>query len=140
MTAFWRNWLMLWCWGVFAFGALLTLGGIPSADGPVRMLIGFLGGDQPLEMTPHLRFSLAVMGPVSMGWAFTAMAAIQAAIALGDKGRPIWLLTTLGVLTWFTIDSILSVTTGFWRNVIPNIGLVLGYLIPLFRAGVFKQG
>jgi hypothetical protein len=139
MTAFWRGWLMLWCWGVFVFGAVLTLGAFPAADGLVRMLLEPLGGGLPLEMTPHLRFSLAVMGPVSMGWAFTLMAAIQAAIALGDKGRPIWLLTTLGVLTWFTIDSILSVTTGFWRNVIPNVVLVVGYLIPLFRAEVFKR-
>lgn len=137
MSGFWRTWLMVWCGGVALFGLALTLGAFPATDAPMRWLLGTLGG-APVDMTPPLRFALGVMGPLSMGWALTFAAAFQGAMELGDSGRPIWRLTTAGVLVWFIIDSTLSVATGFGLNVAPNLVLLLGYLLPLLRSGVLR--
>ena len=138
MTAFWRNWLTIWCWAVFGFGVVLALGAVRATEWPVVWLLEMLGG-APVEMTPALRFSMAVMGPVSIGWSFTLMAAIRAAIELGDKGRPVWLATTLGAVSWFVLDSLLSVVTGFGLNVVPNVGFIATYLIPVVASGVLKR-
>ncbi|NBB17262.1 hypothetical protein GVN21_18015 [Caulobacter sp. SLTY] len=137
MSTFWKNWLMAWCGGVALFGVVLTTGAFPATDGLMRWLLGVLGG-APAEMTPPLRFALAVMGPVSIGWALTFAAAFRAAIMLGDAGAPVWRLTTAGVLVWFVVDSSLSVATGFGLNVAPNVVLLAGYLLPLIRTGVLS--
>jgi len=60
---------------------------LEAASWPVGTFFSFPRPGIPAEFTPHLRFSPAVMGPV-----------------------------TLGVLTWFIIDSILLVATGFCDN------------------------
>lgn len=138
MTDFWRRWLAVWCLAVFGFGLLLAGGGLPATDGPVRLLLGQLAGG-PIEFTPALRFSMAVMGPVSMGWAITMWAAIRAADMLGSRGGPIWRLVTAGAVTWFVIDSLLSVATGFALNVVPNILYIAAFLLPMRAIGAFSQ-
>ncbi len=138
MTDFWRRWLFIWCLAIFGFGLILAGGALPATDGPIRLLLGILGGGAPVDFSPVLRFSLAVMGPVSMGWAITCWGAIRAADLLGARGGPIWRLVTAGALTWFVVDPILSVATGFWPNVIPNIGYIVAFLIPVLKTGVLS--
>ncbi len=142
MTGFWRHWMTVWCFGVGAFGILLALGALPAADAPIRILFDFLDGPgtSGVDFTPHLRFSLAIMGPITVGWSITLLAAIRAANALGpEAGRPIWWLITISALVWYIIDSSLSVATGFWRNTIPNTVLLAGYLLPVWRTGVLGR-
>lgn len=94
-----------------------------------------------MEMTPHLRFALAVMGPVTLGWALTLIGATEAARYLpAPIARRTWLWITAGVLAWMVIDSILSVTTGFALNLIPNTLYVIAFLIPVIRSEVLKTG
>ncbi|MCJ8499855.1 hypothetical protein [Desulfatitalea alkaliphila] len=140
MKDIWRTWMMLWALAVGGFGIVLTLGALDATSWPVRTLFTFLRPDIPADFTPHLRFSLAVLGPVTLGWCFTLIGVIKASDHLPDATHKyIWTWVTLGVLTWFIIDSILSVATGFWRNTIPNITYLVAYLIPLFQSGVMKR-
>jgi hypothetical protein len=47
-----------------------------------------VGGGAPLEWTPHLRFSVALMGAVTMGWGVTYLALFMAAHRLGASIAP----------------------------------------------------
>lgn len=138
MNGFWRGWLLIWCLGSGLFSLILALGGLPQSDGGARAIFAVLGAPEADLFTPTLRFSVAVMGAVSIGWTIAIYAGIQAADALGGRAAPIWRLLMLSVGVWFVIDSILSVATGFGANVLPNIVLLTGFFIPILATGVHK--
>ncbi|MFC4441973.1 hypothetical protein [Caulobacter henricii] len=138
MSGFWRNWLMAWCGSVVLFGAVLVGGGFEATSGPVRLIFGFLDGPMPLDLNAQMRFSLALMGAVSIGWAVTAAGMIQAGLLLGERGRPVWLWLTAGVLTWFIIDTPMSIATGYGLNALPNLFLLVTFLLPILRSGVLR--
>lgn len=139
MSAFWRGWLIVWCWLVIVFGLVLAGGGLDATDGPAEMIYGIVGGGASFEWTPHLRFSVALMGAVTMGWGITFLATFMAAHRLGDQAAPVWRLATGGVLVWFIIDSALSAATGFALNVVPNVALLIGYIVPVAASGVMRS-
>lgn len=139
MSAFWRGWLNVWCLLVFVFGLVLAGGGLAATSGPSEMLFGVLGGQLELTWTPHLRFSVALMGAVTMGWAVTFFAAFSAAHRLGDQAAIIWRWITGSLLVWFVVDSALSVATGFALNAVSNAGLLVGYLIPVLASGALSR-
>lgn len=140
MDGVWLNWMRLWCLSVGGFGLIITLGAIEATAGPTRLLLTILGGGEPLDMTAHLRFSLAVMGPVTLGWCLTLLGATEAARKLPrDAARVLWGWITAGVLGWALIDSILSVSTGFALNIVPNLLYVITYAIPIYASGVLKR-
>ena len=135
MSPFWRNWLIIWAWSVILFGVIIAGGAFEATSGPISALYDLLQGPGPITNDPALRFSLAVMGCVSIGWGVTGLLAIMAAIKLGDKGQPVWNAITLGLFVWFISDCALSFATGYGLNVVPNILLLTGYLIPLIASG-----
>ncbi len=139
MSGFWRTWFMVWCFSLGIFGLVLAGGGVEPTSGPVRFVLSILKGDSAIAFEPPLRFSLAVLGAVSLGWAVTLYFMINAAIDLAGKGRPFWNAITAGMVSWFVIDSTLSVVTGFGLNVLPNIALAGTYLIGLFGSGALKR-
>ncbi|MFN3521123.1 MAG: hypothetical protein ACK4YQ_02660 [Phenylobacterium sp.] len=139
MNAFWRNWMWGWCAAVGLFGAVLALGGLPATGEPARLLLDVLNGPAPVALDGALRFSVAVLGAVTIGWSLTLAAAIRAALELGEGAGPVWRLTLAGVVGWFVIDSILSVATGFALNVVPNLILLATFLWPLQRSGALRS-
>lgn len=138
MNGFWRGWLLVWCLGSGLFSVILALGGLPQTDEGTRAIFWLLGAPEADLFTPTLRFSVAVMGAVSIGWTIATYAGIQAADAMGSRGAPIWRLLMLSVGVWFIVDSLLSVATGFAANVLPNIALLAGFFIPILATGVHK--
>lgn len=139
MSTFWRSWLLVWCVGVFVFGLVLAGGAFEATSGPVRMIYESLRGPGDLVLDPAMRFTLAVMGCVSLGWAVTMFLMMRVAFSLGERARPVWVGLTLGVLVWFVTDSTLSVATGYGLNVVPNTLLLSTYLIGVFAGGALKQ-
>jgi hypothetical protein len=139
MSTFWRNWLIVWCGGVLVFGLVLAGGAFDATSGPVSLIYQSLQGPAPLVLDPAMKFTLAVMGCVSIGWAVTMLMIILAAPSLGDRARPVWLGLTAGVASWFVTDSILSVATGFGLNVAPNTILMTTYLVAVFASGALKR-
>lgn len=140
MSVLWRNWLNVWCWLVVGFGVLLAGAGFDATDGAIELLLELLGPQAgALTWTPHLRFSTALMGAVTIGWGLTFLAAFGAAHRLGDQAGPVWRLLTVAVVAWFAIDGALSVATGFALNIAPNTALLIGYLVPLLASGALKQ-
>lgn len=140
MTGFWRGWFLIWCLAIGLFGAVLSGGAFEATSGPVRLVLTSLQGPSAPQLDATLRFSLAVMGAVSIGWAVTLAFIIRAAIQLEDRSRPLWNAISAGMVSWFVIDSTLSVATGFGLNVLPNIALAGMYLVGLFGSGVLRRG
>lgn len=140
MSRFWQNWMTVWCIGIGLFGITLAAGALEATSEPTRIVFQLLNGPGELNLDPHMRFSLAVLGAVSIGWGITLFATMQAVNQL-DKAasKPIWILVIVSVLTWAAIDTALSIATGFWRNAIPNLAYVLTFLLPVLQSGVLKD-
>jgi hypothetical protein len=139
MSGFWRTWFAVWCLSIGAFGVVLAGGAFEATSGPVRLVVASLHGPSPALFDPPLRFSLAVMGAVSIGWAVTLYFIVRSATDLGARGRPLWHAITAGMTSWFLIDSALSVATGFGLNVAPNLVLAGMYVVGVIGSGVLKR-
>ena len=139
MSGFWRNWFVIWCFAICMFGVVLAGGAFEATSAPVRLVLAMLRGPSEALFDPPLRFSLAVLGAVSIGWAVTLYFVIGAAIALGDRGRPLWNAISAGMVSWFVIDSSLSIATGFGLNAVANLALAAMYVVGLFGSGALKR-
>ncbi len=139
MNAFWKNWIKVWCCGIILFGTVLAAGGLPATDGIVRTLFSILSSE-PLPDgfldAPGIRFSVALMGAVTMGWGLTILFLLP---AIHAAGVPAWRRLTAALAIWFVIDGILSASTGFPLNNLPNIALMAGYLAPLLASAATKS-
>jgi hypothetical protein len=85
MRGFWKSWLTVWCWATIGFGAMLAGAGIPGADGLARFYYDLiywpLDGQSPFDA--DLKFTVAVLGAVVIGWAVAILGLIAAGAALG---------------------------------------------------------
>ncbi len=138
MSGFWRTWFLVWCLSIGLFGVVLAGGALPATDGAVRVVLALTHGPTEPLFDPPLRFSLGVMGGVSIGWAVMLHFVLQEAIRQGAAGRPLWNAISAGMITWFVIDSTLSVATGYGLNVVPNLGLLGMYVVGLMQSGALK--
>lgn len=139
MSGFWRVWLIVWSLGIFLFGVVLAGGAFEATSGPVRWLLETLHGPGDVVFDPTLRFSLAVMGCVSLGWAAMTLAVMLVAFRMGDRAGPLWSAITVGIVVWFVTDSTLSAATGFALNIVPNVALLATYLIGVVGGGAFRK-
>ena len=138
MSGFWRRWMAAWRLSVAGFGLVLSGAAFEATSGPVRMIFALVGEALPAEMEP-LRFSIALMGAVTLGWWLTLEAAFKAIDLLGDRATPVWRGVTVSVVGWYVIDGALSAATGYALNILPNTLLLVGYLIPVLAAGVMRR-
>lgn len=130
----WANQMTLWCGGVMAFGLLLISGAFGATDGAMTLLLELLGAGRPITYDPLHRFSIALMGAVSLGWGATLLSAARITPDLStQQAQKLWRMVTYAILLWFVVDSALSVATGFWRNAIPNTVLLVWYLLLVAR-------
>ncbi|WP_421737171.1 hypothetical protein [Caulobacter sp.] len=139
MSVFWRNWMTGWCWAVGVFGVVLAGAGLDVTSGPVRLVFALLQGPEALVLNAQMRFSVALMGAVTIGWSITLMAAIKAAQQLGAAGRSTWVGVIVSVVSWYVIDSSLSIATGFGVNAISNTLFLAAFLLPMARSGVLRS-
>ncbi len=139
MTPFWNGWITATCITLGVLGIALAAGGLEATDGAARLYFTLIASPGTLEFDPYLRISLAVLGAVCVGWSLTLLAAVKAANALtGDSARPVWRLITLSLITWFVIDSSLSMAIGFVGNAMVNSLFFVALLVPILRCGVLK--
>lgn len=139
MTGLWKTWITIWCWGVILFGVLLAGAAFPATDAGVRFLYGLLSsGPLPSDFlaAPGIRFSIALMGAVSIGWGCTMLFLLP---VIHAAGAPAWRGLTAALAVWFVIDGILSASTGFPLNNLSNLALAIGYAIPLLASGALKS-
>ena len=139
MNGMWKNWMVAWCGGVILFGVVLAAGGLPATDGAVTFLYNLLGGLAPGELNLDalgMRFSIALMGAVTIGWGLTILLLLPA-VHVG--GAPAWRGLTLALAAWYVIDGALSAATGFALNIVPNTALAVAYLVPVMASGALRS-
>lgn len=139
MSAFYRNWLNLWAWGVIAFGAILALFAFPATELPSRLFYDLIQNPVAAEPDRHFRFAMGLMGCISMGWGLTMRVLFQVAAQLqAEPARTLWRGMTIAALFWFVTDSFVSIHTGFPLNAVSNSVLAALYLIPVLGSGVLR--
>ena len=133
-------WMRGWCAAIGLFGMVLVGGGFEATSGPIRLFFEFLNGPGELDLNPHIRFILAILGAVTIGWGLTLMAVIQAHWQLGKQAsKSIWMGIAASIVIWYVMDSILSIATGFWLNAVSNTIFSATFLIPIIRSGVLRS-
>jgi hypothetical protein len=133
-------WMTVWCTAIGLFGLIIIGGGFEATSGPIRMFFNLLDGPGELDLNPHMRFTLAVLGAVTIGWSVTLLVAIQAAHQLEQQTkRSIWIGIVASIMFWYVIDSSLSIATGFWHNAISNTIISATFLIPVIRYGLLRS-
>jgi hypothetical protein len=133
-------WMTAWCAAVGLFGIILVGGGFEATSTPTRFVYDLLGGTGQLDLNPPMRFTVAILGAVTLGWSLMLMAVIQAANQLEKhESRRIWIGITASFVAWYVIDSILSIATGFWLNAVSNTIFGATFLIPVIRSGVLRS-
>lgn len=135
MTPFWKNWLEVWCWAMVAFGALFAACAIPALDGGTRLFydVVYWPIDGASGFEEGTRFTCALLGAVTMGWALTIRGLVNAAHALG---APAWRALIAAVMLWYVIDSSISVASGVPANAVSNTFLVAAFLAPILASDV----
>ncbi len=139
MSRFWRTWTIGWCWAISLFGLILAASAFEATSGPTRLLFGLLNDQVALDLDAPMRFSLGILGAVTLGWSLTLLAAVRAAHLLGDRAKPVWVLVTSSLVVWYVVDTALSVATGFGLNAIPNTIFAAAFLLPIVCSGVLKS-
>lgn len=138
MKSVWSTWILLWCWGVVAFGIVLVTIAIPGLDGPARALLVVFSGDPATADVvglPAVKFGIGIQGALSIGWGLTALAFVQTP----GIGARQWQAITFAIFLWYVIDSAISVATGFWINAVSNTVILAAFLIPVLASGALKR-
>ena len=139
MSAFYQNWLKVWAWGVIAFGAILAMFAFGPLESPTRLLFEIFGNPIPEAADQHHRFSIGLMGAVTLGWGLTFLAAFKAAFQLeGQAANQVWRALTMGAIVWYVIDNSISIHTGIWMNAVSNTVLMILFIIPIWKSGVLE--
>lgn len=134
MNGKWQAQMQLWCGAVMIFGLVLIGGAFEATSAGVNALFAILDGPGPMTWDPVLRFSLALMGAVTLGWGATVLAVVRGTADMPvAQALALWRGITTALLLWYVVDSALSVATGFWRNALSNTVLIGWYLLLVRR-------
>lgn len=136
MTPIWQTWLRVWCWVAGGFGGLMAGAGWSATSAPTQAFIAAMHSGGAVPFDPPLRLAYAMVGSLTLALAILVAAGARAAVALADRGTPLWRAMTLALLVWFVIDSSVSCATGFVLNAVSNTLLMVGFLVPVLASGV----
>jgi hypothetical protein len=139
MHGFWKTWMQLWCWGVLAFGVVLTAAISPVLDGPARAFYDLVHWplDRQSSFVETTRFTAGILGAVTIGWALTLLSAMAAAEHLPPApASALWRGLSLATVIWFVVDSAASIAAGVPGNAISNTVFFAGFLVPIVGSGV----
>jgi hypothetical protein len=138
MHGVWKSWMTIWCVATLALGVALAAMAFPQTDALGRAYYLLAAGGDADAITfdaPGARFSIAVLGAVTIGWGITILALIREAA----PGGPGWRGLTAAIVGWYAIDSALSVATGFPVNALLNTGFLASFLVPVIGSGVLSD-
>ncbi len=139
MTQTWQKWMAVWCGAVGLFGLVLVGSGWEATSGPAIAVMDLMNGSEMFVFEPHLRFSLAVLGAVTMGWSLMLLAVVRVTNQLDYAvNQTLWTGITASIVVWYVIDSVSSVATGFWPNAVSNTVFLVAFLIPVVSSGVLS--
>lgn len=139
MSTFWRNWLRGASILLILTGALTALIIIPALAGPTRAFAAAVFWPTDLTaqaFSPVATLALGISGAVMMGWGTTIY--VVATHGQGESFHWVRRAIVGGLLVWFLVDNIVSITVGATLNVASNTVFALVFLLP-FLASRQKQ-
>jgi len=123
---------------VTLFGLILTTAGfttlLGSVDGIFKL---FHPGESHPVWSEHMRFSTGLMGAITLGWGLTLFSLAKHSHEMPiATARAVWTSITLSMMIWFVIDTVISVSNGYWVNGLSN-AIVSGlYFLALRQSGL----
>lgn len=130
------RWLKAGSLITIGFGLLIAAAAIPALNYPVEILtdlIFFPADGTPTIGAPGERLLSAITGGIMAGWGammyLVATELLPKDPALGRR------LILISIVTWFIIDSSMSVAAGAPLNVIGNLGFLAIFVLPLKGLG-----
>ena len=114
-----------------ATGLVIAVAAIPALAAPTEMLVALVvpGADVDTLGTPIARTLAAVSGGVLVGWGILLW--MIADSVLGTNPGLASRLVVASIVSWFAVDSAMSIAAGAWPNVILNCGFLLLFLPPV---------
>ena len=129
------RWLKFAAAVTVATGLTIAVAAVPVLAAPAEMLVALVvpGADavHPLG-TPTARTLAAVSGGVLVGWGVVLW--MIADSILGTNPRLASRLVVASIVSWFAVDSAMSIAAGAWPNVILNCGFLVLFLPPVLGA------
>lgn len=128
------RWLKVGAAVTVAFGLLVAIAALPALSGPAALLLDLiyfpLDGAEATG-APADRLLSAIAGGVMVGWG-TMIWIVAGELypenpALGRR------LILSSVITWFVVDSTMSVAAGAALNVVGNLGFLLVFVVPVWK-------
>jgi hypothetical protein len=138
MSGFWKTWLNLWCLSVIAFGGVLACAGFVGYERGARFLLTLVNPSNPPAFTDIERFAFGLIGAITIGWGLTLFYFLRAAHA-SNMGNQMYRQAFVVLIIWNLIDGFISYRTGFHFNIIANLLLSLGLVIPLYWTGKLRR-
>lgn len=138
MGNFWRVWLNAWCYVVILFGFGLSGAGIEGFERFAETFLWYLGDQSTLRFNELERFSLGLVGAITVGWGLTLLYYIQMA-HYSNEGNRVWRRLIGVLLVWYVIDGYISYRTGFTLNIASNSVIFLAFFVPLYLSGKLKR-
>jgi hypothetical protein len=140
MTGIWKTLMDAFCWLTIAFGVIFAAAGFERTSAPASLFYDLVYWplDGKSAFAENIRFTVAIMGCVMIGWGVTLYGVVHEACKTSNS--PLWRSLTFGVMTWFMIDSTLSVVSGVPMNAVANLGFLFCFIVPVIGSGVLKQG
>ncbi len=125
MTEFWRMWLIVAA-GVtglagLGFAALAAVGATGVHDAIFDLV--YLPGEPQTPAGEVASFAIGVTGAVMLGWAAMMLSLLASRSTSGLPST--WRALTAGLLAWFIVDGIVSITAGATGNLVLNVVLLV---------------
>jgi len=130
-SRFWWSWLVVLTCGLILFGLSLVLLPRPSQAFCYWLLFGTAVPPPTFgaDAVAYVRFVYGILGAVIAAWGVLLFAVVVGPLRRGDPSA--WLAVYGSVALWFTVDSTLSIVSGHWANVVPNVAFLVPYAAPL---------
>jgi len=128
-----KVWLKISAIVIGFFGPVLTLGTIPETNELARLGLDIL--TWPVDRFPsyqseEIRFLSALTGGFLVGWGVTVWALSD--LAYDHAPDAVRKSVVFGACAWFVLDSVGSVTSGHWPNVLWNVLILLLVVGPIW--------
>ena len=130
---FWQRWLVVSCFSFAGIGVAVATAGDSALFGAWNAGVAevFGNGDALDPAAAELKsFLLGPLGGTILG--SYVLCGFVAAIPFARRERWAWVAITASLLSWFVLDSTISVLHGAWFNVyLINVVTLLGQGLPL---------
>lgn len=111
---------------------------IPGFENGTKSFLTLLNPIDPPVFNEIERFSVGLIGPITMGWGETFFYFFRAAHA-SNIGNKMYRQAFVVMIIWNLIDGYVSYRTGFAFNIASNFLLSLGMVIPLYMRGKLRR-